>query len=473
MVGLSQDAVRSAEWVEALAGNRVSPGMKPYAACYGGHQFGNWAGQLGDGRAITLGERIGADGHRYELQLKGAGPTPYSRNSDGRAVLRSSIREFLCSEAMAHLGVPTTRALSLVTTGDGILRDMFYDGRAAHEPGAIVCRVAPSFLRFGSFQIHMARGDVDTLQTLLDYTVRTYFPNVLSAPDAPVDKDAAVAFFAEVCRRTAVMVAHWMRVGFVHGVMNTDNMSILGLTIDYGPYGWLEGYDPNWTPNLTDSSMRRYRFGEQPNMAGWNLIKLAEALFPIVETAEGLQEGLEVFRETWADEQRRLIPAKLGLASFEPETDVDLWQDLHASMLLIETDMTLAFRGLGQVAGTVGEVDPLDALRPAFYAELSPDHEAAWRAWLDRYAARLKQDARDPAARQAAMEAVNPLYVLRNWVAQEAIELAENGDMSRVVELLSVLREPYTERPGLEHFADKRPEWARHKAGCSMLSCSS
>ncbi|HCH64483.1 MAG: hypothetical protein CL927_00480 [Deltaproteobacteria bacterium] len=473
-VGLCDAHLKRSDWLEVLAGNRVMPGMKPYAACYGGHQFGNWAGQLGDGRAITLGELVGVDGRHFELQLKGAGPTPYSRMADGRAVLRSSVREFLCSEAMHHLGVPTTRALSLVRTGDGVMRDMLYDGRPAEEPGAIVCRTAPTFLRFGSYQIHMARSDEDTLQALVAYTVRHHFPSLLSEPDAPIDADVVHALFAEVCRRTAVMVAHWMRVGFVHGVMNTDNMSILGLTIDYGPYGWIDHYDPEWTPNLTDASRRRYRYGHQPNVAGWNLIKLAEAFFPLVGVADGLSRGLDVYRDTWYAEQQGMVAGKLGLLDYRPETDAPLWSDLLDAMQLVETDMTLLFRGLADVSSAVmAPSDRLAALRPAFYMALTPQHEAAWSAWLERYVARVAVDGRDDAERRAAMHSVNPLYVLRNWLAQEAIEQAERGDSTRVQALLDVVRDPYTERPGLEHFAGKRPEWARHKAGCSMLSCSS
>jgi uncharacterized protein with ACT and thioredoxin-like domain len=227
-------------------------GMEPYAACYGGHQFGNWAGQLGDGRAITLGEVVNERGERWELQLKGAGPTPYSRTADGRAVLRSSIREFLCSEAMHHLGVPTTRALSVVTTGDAVVRDMFYDGNAEEEPGAIVCRVAPSFIRFGNFEIFAARNDLAMLEQLVDFTIARDFAHLMVMPDVSARR---AAWYAEVCERTARLMVHWMRVGFVHGVMNTDNMSILGLTIDYGPYGWIDDFNPNWTPNTTDAAI--------------------------------------------------------------------------------------------------------------------------------------------------------------------------------------------------------------------------
>ena len=239
----------------------------------GGHQFGHWAGQLGDGRAISLGEAVLADGQRRELQLKGAGPTPYSRSADGRAVLRSSIREFLCSEAMHHLGIPTTRALSLVGTGEGVVRDMFYDGHPEVEPGAIVCRVAPSFLRFGHFELPSQRGDTSLLQALADFCIARDFPH-LRGRGEPLYAD----WFAEVCERTARLVAGWMRVGFVHGVLNTDNMSILGLAIDYGPYGWIDAYDPDWTPNTTDATGRRYRFGWQPRVANWNLGQLARAL---------------------------------------------------------------------------------------------------------------------------------------------------------------------------------------------------
>src|SRR5210317_442900 len=274
-LGLSEEECRAPWFKDVFSGNLILGDMKPYAMCYGGHQFGNWAGQLGDGRAINLGEIVNAANQRWTLQLKGAGPTPYSRSADGLAVLRSSLREFVCSEAMYHLGIPTTRALSLILTGEQVVRDMFYDGHPQHEPGAVVCRVAPSFTRFGNFQIFAARGDHDTLRRLAEYTLAQDFPH-LGSP-AP---ETYLALFAEVCRRTAEMVVHWMRVGFVHGVMNTDNMSILGQTIDYGPYGWLEGFEPGWTPNTTDGEGRRYCYGAQPEIAQWNLVQLANALHP-------------------------------------------------------------------------------------------------------------------------------------------------------------------------------------------------
>ena len=284
-LGFSEADVASPEFAQVFGGNALLPGMDPFAVNYGGHQFGHWAGQLGDGRAITLGETLDAQGRRWELQLKGAGPTPYSRSADGRAVLRSSIREFLCSEAMHHLGVPTTRALSLVATGEPVVRDMFYDGHPKAEPGAIVCRVAPSFLRFGNFELPYARGDLDLLRTLADVLHRARFPGTRGARA----KRCTATGSRTVCERTAILMAHWMRVGFVHGVMNTDNMSILGLTIDYGPYGWIDDFDPDWTPNTTDAGGKRYRFGWQPKIAYWNLTRLAHAMSPLFSRRRAAQ----------------------------------------------------------------------------------------------------------------------------------------------------------------------------------------
>ena len=246
-MGWSEDFSQTEQFAQVFSGNELLEGMSPYAMCYGGHQFGNWAGQLGDGRAINLGE-VATDMGLQTLQLKGAGMTPYSRHADGLAVLRSSIREYLCSEAMHHLGVPTTRALSLLLTGEKVERDMFYDGNPQLEPGAIVCRTAPSFLRFGSFEILTSRKDIKTLKTLADFCIEQYFPEL----DKNNSPDVYLEWFQEICRRTLEMIVHWQRVGFVHGVMNTDNMSILGLTIDYGPYGWIDNFDSNWTPNTTD-----------------------------------------------------------------------------------------------------------------------------------------------------------------------------------------------------------------------------
>jgi uncharacterized protein YdiU (UPF0061 family) len=429
------------EDADVLAGNRVLAGMKPYAARYGGHQFGTWAGQLGDGRAITLGEIVATDGSRQELQLKGAGRTPYSRTADGRAVLRSSLREFVCSEAMHFLGVPTTRALSLAATGEPVIRDMFYDGHPAPEPGAVVCRVAPSFVRFGNFQIHAAHNEIDALRRLAEYA----FPN-----------QDLVSAYQELCRRTALLMVDWMRLGFVHGVMNTDNMSILGLTIDYGPYGWLEGYDPQWTPNTTDAPTLRYCYGNQPQIAQWNLARLGEALLPLGSDPKPFEDGLALYAETFNAGWKRAIAHKLGFEALDRPGDDELVSDLFSLMYRSEADFTILFRDLAT----------LD-VAAAFYSE--PPKEA-WAGWLARYAARAK-DA--PGDRVERMNRVNPKYVFRNYLAQLAIDALERSDTSVMERLLTVLERPYDEQPAHQDLAVRRPEWARHRAGCSALSCSS
>ncbi len=464
LLGIDEALVRSREFADVFAGNALYAGMQPWAANYGGHQFGNWAGQLGDGRAISLGELL-ADGRRWELQLKGAGPTPYSRGADGRAVLRSSVREFLCSEAMHHLGVPTTRALSLVATGEAVVRDMFYDGHPQPEPGAVVCRVAPSFIRFGTFELPASRGDTTLLRQLADFCIARDFPEL-----GGVGQSRYAEWFLQVCTRTAVMVAHWLRVGFVHGVMNTDNMSILGLTIDYGPYGWVEDYDPDWTPNTTDAQGRRYRFGTQMQVAYWNLVRLAQALSPLFDEMAPLQAGLDAFRDRYAAEDRAHLVAKLGLGQFR-DGDELLMAQFRELLHTGQMDMTLAFRALAEVDPAAPALAPLEE---AFY---SPEARAqvlpALEDWLRRHGQRVLAGGQSQAERRRIMLAANPRYVLRNWLAQEAIDLAEQGDPSGITELLEVMRHPYDEQPGREAYARRRPEWARERAGCSMLSCSS
>ena len=480
VLGLAPEVVEDPAFVEAMAGNRVGGGMEPFAMVYGGHQFGHWAGQLGDGRAIALGEVRTPRQEHWTLQLKGAGPTPYSRTADGRAVLRSSVREFLCSEAMAHLGVPTTRALTLVSTGDAVPRDMFYDGNQQDEPGAVVCRVARTFIRFGHFQLPASRGDHELLRQLVSHTIRTLDGDLFGA-DAldgeliaanEAGREAIVRWYERVARRTAHLMVEWGRVGFVHGVMNTDNMSVLGETIDYGPYGWLEGYDPDWTPNTTDAQGRRYAFGQQSRIGMWNVAQLGNALVPLVEDPAPLQAVVEEYGERYASAWRRMMAAKLGLE--EREGDLELVQDLLRVLSTTETDFTIFFRRLGE--WDLADVDAgLAVVGPAFYApdEVTGEVESGFRDWLARYAERARSEAVDAAARRRRMHAVNPKYVLRNYLAQEAIDLAAAGDPSRITELLDLLRRPYDEQPERERYFQRRPEWARHKAGCSMLSCSS
>jgi len=473
LIGISKNTCETKHFTEMFVGNRLVQGMDPYAMCYGGHQFGNWAGQLGDGRAINLGEIINRRGEHWTLQLKGAGPTPYSRNADGLAVLRSSVREFLCSEAMHHLGIPTTRALSLITTGELVERDMFYDGHPKEEPGAVVCRVSPSFIRFGNFEILSSRGETKLLQRLIDFTIRTDFPH-LGKPST----NTYLQWFYEICQTTAEMIINWMRVGFVHGVMNTDNMSILGLTIDYGPYGWLEDFDSNWTPNTTDSHGRRYCFKRQPYIGQWNLLQLANSIHPVINDETPLQEGLKLYNDTFQKGWNDMMAGKLGFSNFQPQTDKELISELLVILQLVETDMTIFFRRLSEL-GIHADKKETDALLlpllDAYYQPQQLDREYKNRIgqWLRDYIRRSLQENLSATERRRRMNRTNPKYVLRNYLAQLAIDKAEKGDSSMINQLLELIRYPYDEQPDNETFASKRPEWARNRPGCSMLSCSS
>ena len=469
---LGIDDPASEQFARVFSGNELLPGMRPFAANYGGHQFGNWAGQLGDGRAISLGEVTTADGGHQHLQLKGAGPTPYSRGADGRAVLRSSVREFLCSEAMHHLGVPTTRALSLTLTGDHVVRDMLYDGHPAPEQGAVVCRVAPSFVRFGSFELPASRGDTELLTNMIDHTIRRFFPQHV-AEDGSIGDAQIAAWFAEVVERTCDLMIDWMRVGFVHGVMNTDNLSILGLTIDYGPYGWLEDFDPGWTPNTTDAGGKRYRYGHQPQIGMWNLSRLGNALVSLVADPTPLQEALDAYGDRFSIGWQAALAAKLGLNESDTALATDLADRLLELLPRTETDMTIFFRTLGDLDVSAGVESALAELAVAYYLpeELTGALLEETTQWVADYLA--ASQGQDPAERTARMHAVNPKYVLRNYLAQMAIDKSELGDQQMIGDLLELLRRPYDEQPGQEEFAAKRPDWARTRVGCSMLTCSS
>ncbi|XP_074321366.1 uncharacterized protein LOC141657877 [Silene latifolia] len=470
-----------------FSGASPLPGSSSYAQCYGGHQFGMWAGQLGDGRAITLGEIVTSKKQRWELQLKGAGKTPYSRFADGLAVLRSSIREFLCSEAMHSLGIPSTRALCLVTTGKFVMRDMFYDGNAKEEPGAIVCRVAPSFLRFGSYQIHASRGkeDLDIVRRLADYAIRHHFPHIenmnqsesLSFDTGKEDQSVVdltsnkyAAWAVEVAERTASLVAGWQGVGFTHGVLNTDNMSILGLSIDYGPFGFLDAFDPSFTPNTTDLPGRRYCFANQPDIGLWNIAQFAATL----QAAKLFEEKeanyvMERYGTKFMDEYQAIMTKKLGL----PKYNKELISKLLNNMAVDKVDYTNFFRLLSNVKAdpNIPDAKLLTPLK-AVLLDIGQERREAWTSWVKSYIQELVSSEVSDEERKTGMNAVNPKYILRNYLCQSAIDAAEQGDFEEVRRLLKVMERPFDEQPGMEKYARLPPAWA-YRPGVCMLSCSS
>ncbi len=466
-IGITKKEANSKEFLEIFTGNVVLENTHPYAMCYGGHQFGNWAGQLGDGRAINLFE-VNHNNKQWAIQLKGAGETPFSRTADGLAVLRSSIREHLCSEAMFHLGIPTTRSLSLSLTGEQVMRDVMYNGNPAYEKGAVVCRLAPSFIRFGNFEILASRNDIATLKVLTDYTIKHFYPEITSE-----GKQKYLDLLTIVRDKTIDMIVHWQRVGFVHGVMNTDNMSILGLTIDYGPYGWLEGYDHGFTPNTTDRQHKRYRFGNQGYIGMWNLYKLANALYGLIDEVEPLQEILDKYEQLYTEKHNRMLFEKLGLFSVNGSS-ITLLTDLEKTLHLTEADYIIFFRNLASVLKTDTSEIAFSKITDAFYADvISEDVKSKWTLWLTTYLSLLNNEILSDEERKVKMYLVNPKYVLRNYMAQLAIEEADKENYNLIDELHQLLKKPYNEQTENEKWFAKRPEWARNKIGCSMLSCSS
>lgn len=449
--------------INILGGSRVTSSMHPYAACYAGHQFGNWAGQLGDGRAITLGEWATPSGESWELQLKGAGMTPYSRRADGRAVLRSSVREYLMSEAMHYLGIPTTRALSLVSTGDKVMRDMFYDGNPEYEPGAIVMRAAPSFLRFGNFEMPSARKELDNLKQLVDWTINRYYPHIKG-------EDQIIRFFSEVMERTAEMIVGWMQVGFVHGVMNTDNMSILGLTIDYGPYSFLDDYDRAFTPNTTDLPGRRYAFGQQPPIAQWNLGCLAGGLAPLLPDTKGLTAVLDQYSNVYWAKYYAMMGGKLGLDQVNTE-DFDFINRFEKMLATVMPDMTIFFQLLADIPLEAEGQNLVNHIKESLYSELTDTHATLLLDILTEYTARIRKNITSPKERAEIMAAHNPRFVLRNYLLHQAIEGLQNGDDAVFKQLQEAMKNPYSNKG--DAFWGKRPDWAKQQPGCSMLSCSS
>ena len=448
--------------LQILAGNALHKQGSPFALRYGGHQFGHWAGQLGDGRAITLFEAKNSSGERHEFQLKGPGLTPFSRRADGRAVLRSSIREFLASEAMHALGVPTTRALSLVHTGELVRRDMFYDGHPEDEPGAIVCRVSPSFLRFGNFEIHAAYGENELLKQLTDWCIKEFFLECSG-------ENAVQDWFRIVSERTVKLSMEWLRVGFTHGVLNTDNMSIHGITIDYGPFGWLDNYDPSWTPNTTDLPGRRYCFGKQPAIALWNLERLGAALLHGgLLSGDDLEQQLTQNQKIADTAFREMFASKLGITEASDKQQLELIEATSKLLQVLDIDYTIFFRRLSQNS----DEGLKDAISEASYLPADKIETERIEKWMKLYG-EITQPL-DSSERRAGMRETNPKYILRNYMAQEAIEAAYDGDYSLTNALLKLLESPYSEQPEHEErWAKKRPEWALNKPGCSALSCSS
>ncbi|MCS0657398.1 YdiU family protein [Massilia terrae] len=445
LVGLDVRELENDDFLALFSGNRVAARSEPLAAVYSGHQFGVWAGQLGDGRAILLGDLATANGP-MELQLKGSGKTPYSRMGDGRAVLRSSIREFLCSEAMAALGIPTTRALVLTGSNQPVIRETI-------ETASVVTRMSPSFVRFGSFEHWHSRNKPDELRVLADYVIDNFYPELGTGPER------YAKLLREVTQRTAQLIAQWQAVGFMHGVMNTDNMSILGLTLDYGPFGFMEAFDPDHICNHTDSH-GRYSYANQPPVGHWNCYALANALLPLIGKVEDAQQALDVYQPAFTKKIDELLHAKLGLATNE-EGDRELLDETFKLMQDNHADFTLFFRRLGALQVDAPEHDA--PLRDLFI------DRAGFDAWAVRYRERLRREHSVDTVRREHMMRTNPKYILRNYLAQVAIERAQNDDFSEVRKLLSVLEHPYDDQPENDAYAALPPDWASHLE----VSCSS
>ena len=448
--------------LQFLAAQNLPSDIKTYATAYAGHQFGNWAGQLGDGRAIYAGEIKNASGKSTELQWKGAGATPYSRSADGRAVLRSSVREYLMSEAMFHLQIPTTRALSLSFTGENVRRDIMYNGNSAFENGAVVVRTAASLLRFGHFELISAQKEIPLLKQLADYSILNYFPEIASEGTQKY-KD----FFENICKKTAELMVDWLRVGFVHGVMNTDNMSILGLTIDYGPYSMVDAFDLNFTPNTTDLPGRRYAFGRQAQISQWNLWQLANALQPLIDDTDFLQKILEDYSSYFWELNDKMMAKKFGFDKVLPE-DEQFFIESQKLMTDLELDYTLFFQNLEKFAEGSLQILPLEEI--SYKVLIDEDHQKVGE-FLIKFSARSSKNTILKEESIALMKSNNPKFILRNYLLFQSIEELNEGKSDLFNELWDALQNPYEEK--YPKFSAKRPSKFDDVAGCSMLSCSS
>jgi len=444
-----------------LVAQNLPSNVRTYATAYAGHQFGNWAGQLGDGRAVYAGEIIN-ENHQTEIQWKGAGATPYSRHADGRAVLRSSIREYLMSEAMFHLGIPTTRALSISKTGEDVIRDIQYSGNPQKEQGAVVVRTAESFLRFGHFELLSARNQTDLLKQLADYTIENFYPEVNSENN----HNKYLDWFQAVRDRTLKMIIDWYRVGFVHGVMNTDNMSILGLTIDYGPFSMIDGYDLEFTPNTTDLPGKRYAFGKQGQISHWNLATLANAIFPLVNDADALEKILDNYGKKFWTDHDKMLANKFGLDEVlqEDERFFTDWQQLMQDLNL---DYTLFFQSLEKPVLDI----KIDDFSNSFYRKLSESELSRLSNFIEKYQKRKHRNKISEQESLELMSKTNPKFILRNYLLFEAIQDAEQDNYERFFELKEALENPYENR--FPQFNQKRPSKYDNQTGCSQLSCSS
>ncbi len=454
LLDLDPEAAGKQEFLDLFSGNALPTDAQPFSQLYAGHQFGVWAGQLGDGRAIALGQVRNASGEPWEVQLKGAGKTPYSRFADGRAVLRSTIREYLASAAMAGLGIPTTRALCIIGSGAPVYRETV-------ETSAILTRLAPSHVRFGNFEQFFYRQQYDLLGPLADHVIDEHFTQIKDRHGP----ERYRVWVAEVIRRTAELIADWQAVGFCHGVMNTDNMSILGLTLDYGPYGFLDHFDPGWICNHTDTG-GRYAYDQQPQVGLWNLGRFVQAILPLLsdEPDEAISIGqalLEAYRGQFDAAYLQRMGAKLGICDPVPQ-DKQMIDELLKHMARDEADFTRSFRALGEVPAQDGRNDA--ALLDEF-----KDRDAV-QGWLEQWRARLNQQgALDDVQRRQRMHAVNPRYVLRNYLAQAAIEQAQNGQYAEIERLHELLSHPFDEQPEYADYARLPPDWAAHIS----VSCSS
>lgn len=448
--------------LQFLNASSVPESVKTYATAYAGHQFGNWAGQLGDGRAILAGEIINSVGKKHEIQWKGAGATPYSRHADGRAVLRSSVREYLMSEAMHHLGIPTTRALSLSLTGENVLRDVMYDGNPDYEKGAVMVRIAESFLRFGHFELISAQNDVENLRKLADFAIKNYFPEI--NPECP---EKYAAFFENIALRTAELMVEWYRVGFVHGVMNTDNMSVLGLTIDYGPFSFLDEFDLNFTPNTTDLPGRRYAFGSQAKMAQWNLWQLANALFPLIKDEKILEKILNDFSTDFWRKHDKMMAAKFGFNEVLKNDD-QFFTDAQKIMEDLKIDYTLFFNKLETLKE---DTDLKSHFCNIFYHNLTDKQFSAFEKFTESYFERLKLNTISETESKQLMQQNNPKFVLRNYLLFECNNEINDGKRDLLNKLLTALENPYTDI--YPEFSQKRPPIYDGQTGSSTLSCSS